>query len=121
MKPLPELASRPLILLALCLALTSCKENQQMQKQLDAANARVSAVQTESLTIDQDMANYRREIPAYAGTGASGAQQYAVQLATELAALETQVAQTKKTIADAEAALAKARQDLEALRAKAPR
>lgn len=121
MKPPPELVSRPLILLACCLALTSCKENQQMQQQLDEANAKVKAVQTESLTIDQDMANYRREIPAYAGTGAAGAQQYAVQLATELVALETQVAQTKKTLAESEAALAKARQDLEALRAKAPR
>lgn len=121
MKPPTELVSRPLLLLACCLALTSCEENRQLQKQLDEANAKVQTVQTESLTIDQDMASYRREIPAYAGTGAAGAQQYAVQLATELAAVETQTAQTRKTLADAEAALAKARQDLEALKAKAAR
>jgi chromosome segregation ATPase len=113
-------ASLPL-LITTCLFLTSCKKTQELQKQLDEANAKVQAVQMESAEIDKKMADYRKEIPAYAGVGAAGAKQYAVQLAAELISVENQVAQAQETIKQAEAELEHAKKELQTVKSKDPR
>ena len=109
------------LLMAACLCLTSCKETQELQKQLDETRAKIMAVQQESQDIDKKMADYRKEIPAYAGVGAAGAKQYATQLASELISVENQVTQMVTTIKEAEATLEKARQELQTVKAKDPR
>jgi hypothetical protein len=112
---------RALLLLACCLSLSCCKENQALQKQLDDANAKVKAIQEESLEIDRKLADYRKEIPAYAGVGVAGANQYAVQLATDLVNTESLVAQARTTLKEAETALAAARKELQIVKSKDPR
>jgi uncharacterized coiled-coil DUF342 family protein len=121
MKPSPHSSNSLTLLLSASLCLTSCKETQELQKQMNEVNAKVQAVQAESLEIDKKMAEYRKEIPAYAGLGVAGARQYAVQLAAELISVENQVAQAQETNKQAESELAQARKDLQAVKAKDPR
>ncbi len=121
MKPSFDPIRRPLILLACCLGLASCKENQALKIQLDEANAKVAAVAQESIEIDKMLAANRKEIPAYAGLGATGATQYAAQLAQELVNAENLVKQANASIKEAEAALVAAQKDLQTVKAKDPR
>jgi len=109
------------LLIPVCLSLTSCKETQELQKQLNETNSKVQAVVQESLEIDKKMADYRKEIPAYAGVGAAGAKQYAVQLAAELISVENQVDQAQETIKQAEAELEHAKKELQTVKSKDPR
>ncbi|GEP43906.1 hypothetical protein [Brevifollis gellanilyticus] len=121
MKPSFDPIRRPLLVLTCCLGLASCKENQALQKQLDEANAKVQAVSQESIEIDKMLAANRREIPAYAGVGAAGANHYATQLAQELVNAESLVKQAEASLKDAETSLATAQKDLQIVKSKDPR
>lgn len=103
------------------LCLSSCKENQEIQKQLDAANAQVQTLQKELAQMDLKMAEHRKTIPAYAGTGEAGAKQYAVQLASELVAAENEAVRLQTAIQAAEAALAESQKSYDLVKSKDPR
>lgn len=109
------------LLLLTVLGLSSCKETQEIQKQLDTANAQVQSLQKELAQMDMQMAEHRKTIPAYAGTGEAGAKQYAVQLASELVAAENEAATLQTAIQAAETALAEAQKSHELVKSKDPR
>ena len=110
-----------LLLLLTVLSLSSCKENQEIQKQLNATNAQVQSLQKELAQMDIQMAEHRKTIPAYAGTGEAGAKQYAVQLASELIAAENEVTRLQTDIQAAETALAEAKKSHDLVKSKDPR
>lgn len=109
------------LLLLTVLCLSSCKENQEIKTQLDAANAQVQSLQKELAQMDIQMAEHRKNIPAYAGTGEAGAKQYAVQLASELIAAENEAARLQTAIQAAESALAEAQKSHDLVKSKDPR
>lgn len=114
-------SKKALLFFAGCLSLTSCEETQKMQREAEETHAKVQVIQQETQQMDMKMAQYRREIPGYVGAGEAGIRQYTVQLASELAAAEGQVARTQAEVMEAEAALADARKSLEAVKSKDPR
>jgi chromosome segregation ATPase len=119
----PHLTTLPRTLLPLlaCLSLASCKENQEIQKQLDTANAQVQSLQKELAQMDAKMAEHRKTIPAYAGTGEAGAKQYAVQLASELVAAENEAARLQTAIQAAETVLSESQKSYDLVKSKDPR
>jgi chromosome segregation ATPase len=117
MKTLPSFTL--CLLLSLCLALSSCKETQQMQKQLKEATVRITALQAELAQMETQMASVRSQLPAGTATE-QGLKQHTVQLATGVVALETEIAQTQAAIQETQKALEAAKADLQTLRAKTP-
>jgi septal ring factor EnvC (AmiA/AmiB activator) len=69
--------------------------------------------------METQMASARSQLPASTATE-QGLKQHAVQLATGVAAVETEIAQTQTAIQEAQKALETAKADLQTLRAKAP-
>jgi len=100
------------------LTLCGCKENQALQKELDAQNARLKALQQESFQMDQKMADFRKEIPASMGVGVAAAKNYAGLLAADLVATENQITQAQGQLKDAEMILAQIQKDIGMIKAK---
>ncbi len=107
------------ILAVLCM--TSCKENQEIQQKLVAANAKVQALQKELTLMDTQLAEHRKTIPAYAGIGEAGAKQYAVQLASELVGAENEASRLQTAIQAAEGALTESQNSYDLVKSKDPR
>lgn len=112
------LTSRLLLVSVFSLTLCGCKENQALQKELDAQNARLKALQQESFQMDQKMADFRKEIPASMGVGVAAAKNYAGLLAADLVATENQITQAQGQLKDAEMILAQIQKDIGMIKAK---
>lgn len=117
-KHLSAMSRLPLLLV--CVALVSCKETKLMQAQLAELNVKIQAVQAEMVQMENQMADYRKQMPT-AMSGGQVAKQQAAVLAAGLAAVETEIAQTQAAIKDTESAIEAAKKDLETLRTKDPR
>lgn len=74
-------------LFLVCVALASCKETKLMQAQLAELNVKIQAVQTEMVQMENQMADYRKQMPT-AMSGGQVAKQQAAVLAAGLAAVE---------------------------------
>jgi septal ring factor EnvC (AmiA/AmiB activator) len=109
-----------LCLLVLCFLLPSCKETQEMQKQLVELNQKIATAQHELQTADAKMAEFRPQLPPTLA-GDQAVQQLVVQLAASVVAIENEIAQTQASIKRAEDTLAASKQELESLRSKDPR
>lgn len=109
------------LLVTACLSLSSCEQNQKLQQQLTEANEQVQSLQKEMAQIDAKLAEHRKTIPVYAGTGEAGAKQYSVQLASELVVTENEAARLQVAIQEAEAALINAQKNYDLVKSKDPR
>ncbi len=110
----------PRLLLSLvCLTLSSCKESQQIQKQLTETTTKVAALQAELAQIEVQVASFRAQFPS-ALANEQIAKQQTLKLAAGVVAIEGEITQTQASIQEAETALESVKKSLEALRVKAP-
>ncbi len=98
-----------------CLALSSCKETEILKKEGSAATHQVKILQEEAKSMEAQMVDLRKLLPA---TIASEPQikQFSAKLATEIIGLENEITRVQTSLVQAETLLAKAQKDLETLR-----
>jgi hypothetical protein len=112
---------RFVLLSILVVMLSSCQETEILKAEVKETQQKVTNLQQELQNMDVKMADYRKAIPPYAGQGEIGAKRYAVELAKELAAIETQILEAKQSMQVSQVSLEKAQAELEAVKSRDPR
>jgi predicted nucleic acid-binding Zn-ribbon protein len=101
-----------------CLALTSCKETQNLKQQLTDTTTRIKALHDESTTMNSQMVELRKFLPATINSEAM-IKEFTTQLAGSIVGIENDISRTKASLQEAESQLSQAHKDLESLRAMA--